>query len=98
MQPATGNIGAMAVYHRVLAFLPVTIYQLLWDIIMHEQLLPPQMRQPAVAKQGRHTYETSIAPVVEEIVKLGVVTAPHYPHFTAADIMLAHTISWADIY
>lgn len=98
MQPPTDNIGAMAAYHRVIAFVSATLDQLLWDIRMHEQLLPPQMRQSAVAKQARHKYETAIVPVLEEMVKPGFVTAPHYPYFTAAGIMLAYTIFWADLY
>lgn len=98
MQPPIDNIGAMAAYHRAITFVSATVDQLLWEIRMHEQLLPPQMRQPEVAKKARHKYETAIVPVLEKMVKPGLVTAPHHPHFTAADIMLSYTIFWAELY
>lgn len=98
--PDRSNIAATAVYHRVISLATSSIDVLLWQIRQHETLLSEQDRIPDVAHGARETYSTRVVPTVEAIIKDGnhFVCSPYHDEFTAADIVLAYSLFWADLY
>eukprot|EP00171_Calliarthron_tuberculosum_P005831 IDg5831t1 len=98
LHPPNADIVAHAVYHRFCAFAIATIDPLLWDIRMHEQLLPQSAAVPAIASRARAAFTAKVVPTLDI-----ALASSHGPwltgtHFTAADLLVGYSLFWASYY
>jgi glutathione S-transferase len=82
-----------AMYMQMLHFGGTTIDAILWQIRIHEHVLPVAERDPRTSVRYRHKFATEIEPQL-----LQRLTAAPYicgESFTAADCIVGHTVAWA---
>ena len=93
--PAT-DLRARAEYLQVLALGGSWMDQMLWNIRLHETLLPKAARSEAFATLNRDRIENEIAPqLVQRLEKHDYICGDS---FTAADCLTAHNLNWARAY
>jgi glutathione S-transferase len=80
-------------YYRWMVYVPATVDPALEAITFHTRLLPEDKRVAAIADEGKRKWE-AIARVLEETVggRQYVVGSS----FTAADVVLASALGWAN--
>jgi len=94
--PPHADIRARADYLQVLALGGSWMDQMLWNIRLHETILPKTARSEAFATLNRDRIQNEIAPqLVERLEKHDYICGDS---FTAADCMTAHNINWARAY
>lgn len=94
--PSTSDLRARADYLQVLALGGSWMDQMLWNIRLHETLLPKPTRNEAFATLNRDRIKNEIAPqLAQRLEKHAFICGDS---FTAADCMTAHNINWAGAY
>jgi glutathione S-transferase len=92
LTPSWGTVDR-ARYNQWMAFAISEFEQPLWTIAKHRFALPRELRVPAVEDAAKWEFGRACR-VLEK--GLGEKTYIVGDHFTAADIMLAHIIAWAN--
>lgn len=94
--PSPTDLRARADYLHVLALGGSWMDQLLWNIRLHETILPESVRSPAFAAFNRDKITNEIAPQLE--TRLSNHEFICGAKFTAADCMTGQNINWAFAY
>lgn len=100
-KPPLTNVLGQAAYYRMIAFAGASMDALLWDIRMHEQLLPEAVRSPMIAKMARKQFLEKVVPTLEEVLgkeDVEYVCEPHCKGFTTADVVVGYACWWATMY
>ncbi len=86
-----GNSYRRALYDQWCFFAVAELEQALWTIAKHKFALPAAQRCAAVIPSAEWEFQQALA-----IFSKGLGEQPYIlgPHFTAADILLAHTLFW----
>lgn len=94
--PAASDLRARADYLQVMALGGSWMDQMLWNIRLHETILPKAARSEAFAAFNRDKITNEIAPqLTARLEKHDFICGDS---FTAADCMTAHNINWAGAY
>ena len=86
-------IAERARYDEICYFVMTDLEQPLWSIGKHRFALPEEVRQPGMQKTAQFEFEKSLRALRHHFDGSGYVAGQH---FTMADILLAHTINWAE--
>ena len=94
--PSPDDLRARANYLEVMALGGSWMDQMLWNIRLHETILPKQARNAGFAQFNRDKIENEIKP---QIIKR--LEASNYicgDNFTVADCLIGHNLNWARAY
>ncbi len=94
--PPPTDLAARATYLQLMALGGSWMDQMLWNIRLHETLLPKAARNEAFAKFNRDKIENEIAPQLSARLEQRDYICGE--SFTAADCMTAHNVNWAGAY
>ena len=94
--PSPENLSERADYLQIMVLGGSWMDQMLWNIRLHETLLPKAARNEAFAQFNRDKIENEIAPQLS--ARLEQQDYICGDSFTAADCMTAHNINWAGAY
>ena len=94
--PSPKDLRARADYLQVMALGGSWMDQMLWNIRLHETILPKAVRSEAFAAFNRDKIKNEIAPQLA--TKLETQDFICGENFTAADCMTAHNVNWAGAY
>lgn len=94
--PCPSNLKARADYLHVMALGGSWMDQLLWNIRLHESILPKSARSNVFATFNRDKIENEIAPQLA--ARLGQHDFMCGDSFSAADCMMGQNINWAAAY
>lgn len=99
-KPPLSNLPAHAAYHRWIAFAAASMDQWLWQVRLHEELLPEQRRLPPAARIARNTFLEKCVPALETALSDGrrFLCEPAWQGFSVADIMVGYACMWASRY
>ena len=87
---------ARADYLQMVQFGASWIDMALWQIRLHENLLPERIRQPDIAEMYRKKISNEIAPQLEDrLTRHDFICAGD---FSAADCIMGHNVRWAQGY
>lgn len=70
-----------------------TLFPPIADHIMHEEVLPQDSRIPELARRGRETWSEHLRVIEETLATRAYIAGAH---FSAADILLGHTLRMAN--
>lgn len=73
----------------------------MWDIRMHELLLPEPEQNRLVAQRARKQFVDKVVPTLEKLLgaeDVDHVCEPYHKGFTTADVMVTYSCWWADQY
>jgi glutathione S-transferase len=78
---------------QMLQFGATSVDRLLWQIRLHEKLLPPAERDHGEAERSRRRFQEQVEPQLAERLRQG----PHLcgSAFSAADLVMGHNVLWA---
>lgn len=93
--PAT-DLRARAEYLQILALGGSWMDQMLWNIRLHETLLPKAARSEAFAQLNRDRIQNEIAPQMAQRLQSHDYICGD--KFTAADCLTGHNLNWARAY
>lgn len=94
--PSAQELRARADYLQIMALGGSWMDQLLWNIRLHETLLPKTVRSEAFAAFNRDKIKNEVAPqLATRLEKHPYICGDS---FTAADCMTAHNVNWAGAY
>lgn len=94
--PDASDPIARADFHQMLYFGASWFDMMLWQIRLHEDLLPKKIRSQAMADMYRGKIENEVAPqLLARIEKHDYICGES---FTTADIMTGYNINWAGAY
>jgi len=94
--PSPQSLRARADYLHVMALGGSWMDQLLWNIRLHETILPKTARNPDFAQFNRDKIENEIAPQLAK--RLSNHDYMCGETFTAADCLMGQNINWASAY
>lgn len=94
--PSPSDLQARAQYLKIMALGGSWMDQMLWNIRLHETLLPKAARNETFAAFNRDKIENEIAPQLSALLENQDYICGD--NFTAADCMTAHNINWAGAY
>lgn len=94
--PATEFSERRADYLQILHFGSGWIDMMLWQIRIHEHVLPDDERDPATAERYRNKFVTEAEPQLAARLKQSAFICGD--EFCAADIVIAHDVGWARMY
>jgi len=94
--PPPENLRTRADYLKVLALGGASMDQLLWNIRLHETLLPETARNAAFAELNRDKIKNEITPQLAKRLQTHDYICGD--KFTAADCMMGQNINWASAY
>ena len=94
--PSPSDLQARAQYLKIMALGGSWMDQMLWNIRLHETLLPKAARNETFAAFNRDKIENEIAPQLSALLENQDYICGD--DFTAADCMTAHNINWAGAY
>lgn len=94
--PAPTDLKLRAKYLQVMALGGSWMDQMLWNIRLHETLLPKAARNETFAAFNRDKIENEIAPQLTGFLDQNAYICGE--SFTAADCMTAHNVNWARSY
>lgn len=80
-------------YNQWMAFAIAEFEQPLWTIAKHRFALPKELRVPAVEEAAKWEFGRACRVLEKGLGERAFIVADY---FTAADIMLAHTVAWAN--
>jgi len=94
--PPTTDLRGRADYLQVMALGGSWMDQMLWNIRLHETILPKPARNAAYAEFNRDKIKNEIAPQLSaRLEKHDFICGDS---FSAADCMTAHNVNWAGAY
>jgi glutathione S-transferase len=93
LAPAPGLSAQRADYLQMLHFGSTWMDMMLWQIRIHEDVLPPAERDERTAARYRHKFAQEVQPQLAE--RLGRSAFICGEKFTAADCVVGHTVTWA---
>jgi glutathione S-transferase len=96
LAPHSSDFPARCAYMQALHQCGSTFDMMLWQIRLHEDILPPDQRDARTAKRYRNKFSTEAEPQLA--AKLGTTAFICGDSFTAADCMVGHAIIWARRY
>ncbi len=78
---------------QMLQFGATSVDRLLWQLRLHEKLLPQPERDPGEVERARRRFQEHVEPQLAERLR-------QHPHicgtaFTAADLVMGHNVLWA---
>lgn len=94
LAPAAGSLSPeRADYLQMLHFGSTWMDMMLWQIRIHEHVLPPGERDPRTAARYRRKFTLEVEPQLRARLE----RAPYIcgAEFSAADIVIGHDVSWA---
>jgi glutathione S-transferase len=93
LAPPPGASPARADYLQMLHFGSTWMDMMLWQIRIHEHVLPPAERDPRTVARYRRKFATEAEPQLARRLE----RAPYVcgEAFTAADCVVGHTVTWA---
>lgn len=94
--PPLTDVKARARYLQIMALGGAWMDQMLWNIRLHETLLPKMARNETFSRFNRDKIENEIAPQLAAFLQQNAFICGE--SFTAADCMSAHNINWARSY
>lgn len=94
--PSAADLRARADYLQIMALGGSWMDQMLWNIRLHEDILPKAARSEAFATFNRDKIKNEIAPqLTARLEKHDFICGDS---FSAADCMTAHNLNWAGAY
>ena len=87
---------ARADYLQMIQFGASWMDMALWQIRLHQDLLPDRIKKPAIAEMNRNKIAREIAPQLEERLKKSNFICGDA--FTTADCIMGHNVRWAQSY
>ena len=93
LAPAPGPSRERADYLQMLQFGAVTLDMMLWQIRIHEHVLPRVERDERTAQRYRQKFITEIEPQLAARLESGGYICGDT--FTAADCVIGHDVTWA---
>ena len=94
--PSPESLRARADYLQIMALGGSWMDQMLWNIRLHETILPKAARSEAFAEFNRDKIKNEIAPqLAARLEKHDFICGDS---FSAADCMTAHNVNWAGAY
>ena len=97
LSPPPGKLSfARADYLQMLHFGTTWMDMMLWQIRLHEHLLPEAERDPATIARYRRKFTTEVEPQLHD--RLGETFFICGQDFSAADCVIAHNVYWARTY
>lgn len=96
LAPPPGASRERADYLQMIQFGAGWMDQILWQIRLHRDLLPEGLKQPSVVKLNMHKFTKEIEPQLE--ARLSAHDFICGDEFTAADVIMGHTVNWARAY
>lgn len=98
LKPEPSNTLGMAAYYRFIALASASIDSIMWQIRLHEQLLPEGTRVPAVAQMARTEFAKKVIPALEDTLGKDreYICEPFHNGFSTADIMVGYCCYWAN--
>ena len=96
LAPPTGNTRERADYLQMIQFSASWMDMALWQIRLHQDLLPESIKQPVIAEMNRKKIANEIAPQLE--ARLSEHDYICAGGFSAADCIMGHNVRWAQGY
>lgn len=95
--PATGltpepRTEQRAIYDQMCFFALTELEQPLWTLAKHRFVLPPQLRVPGVSDAANWEFARAVDALAVHIADQDFILGGQ---FSVADILVAHTLSWA---
>ena len=94
LQPEN-NTRERALYDQTFFFVLSELEQPLWTVGKHKFALPEERRKPEIIETAVWEFSKALATLTN---RLGSRTYIVGDSFTAADIMVAHTLNWAEMF
>ena len=94
--PSPAELKARATYLQIMTLGGSWMDQMLWNIRLHETILPRTARSNAFAAFNRDKIKNEIAPQLTRFLERGDYICGET--FSAADCMTAHNVNWARAY
>jgi glutathione S-transferase len=93
LAPPPGASPARADYLQMLHFGSTWVDMMLWQVRVHEDVLPEAARDPRTVARYRHKFSTEVEPQLAR----RLASTPYIcgETFTAADCIVAHDVVWA---
>jgi glutathione S-transferase len=91
--PADALSAERADYLQVLHFGTSSMDMMLWQIRIHEDLLPAEERDPRTAERYRDKFASEVEPQLRRRLEGGEFICG--PSFSAADCVIGHNVTWA---
>lgn len=101
LKPGLANVLGLGQYYRFITFAASSMDDLLWEIRLHEQILPAEQRKQDIADAARRKFAKKVVPALEDVLKdkaVEFVCEPYHKGFTTADVMVGYSLFWADVY
>ena len=89
--PAAGT-AERALYNQWLFFCMSELEQPLWSISKHKFALPREVRIPEMKQVARYEFSRAVPTVDQQLADRSYILGDR---FTAADILIGHTLIWA---
>lgn len=83
-------------YLQAIHFASTWADMMLWQIRLHEHLLPPDQQDPRTIKRYRDKFQNEAEPQLK--ARLDGQPFACGPHFSAADCVVGHVVLWARAY
>lgn len=97
LAPASGTLSKdRADYLRMIFFCASSLDMMLWQIRIHEHVLPKSQRDSRTVERYRRKWRVEVEPQLEEKLRHGGFALGG--KFTAADCMLCHAVMWSRAY
>lgn len=93
LAPAPGPTRERADYLQMLQFGAVTMDMMLWQIRIHEHVLPRAERDERTVRRYRQKFISEVEPQLAERLAKGAFICGDV--FTAADCVIGHNVTWA---
>ncbi len=93
LAPAADASPERADYLQVLHFAGSWVDMMLWQVRIHEHVLPPAERDPRTVQRYRQKFTTEVEPQLAARLERGPFACGDA--FTAADCVVGHCVTWA---
>jgi glutathione S-transferase len=93
LAPPPGASRERADYLQMLHFGATTMDMMLWQVRIHEHVLPPAERDPRTVARYRRKFTEEVEPQLAQRLERGGYVCG--PVFTAADCVVGHGVTWA---
>ena len=97
LAPPPGTLSPARIdYLQMLHFAVTSMDMMLWQVRVHEHLLPPSQRDPRTSARYRHKFDTEVQPQL--LTRLRKTSYICGEAFSAADCPIVHGVLWARLY